>query len=203
MPRTTPVALLLLVGCLTSPADIRAEESPSSASAKKASESFVATVIGGANVKLPGGRSFTITMTVERWTTPEEVRKLLATFKERGKEALLEELRGMKAGFIRPPAFVRWPSWEVDVATTFEGPEGRVVRFFTERPIAFEEAYFNTRSKDFEFGVVELVIGKDGKGTGAVVPAAKVDFNAEGKLEFETTPFATGPYKLMGVRGLE
>lgn len=203
MPRPMPIALLLLLGCLASPADGQPDERPSSESAKKEGESFVATVIGGANMRMPGGGTFTITMTVERWTTPEEIRKLLATLKERGKKALLEELRAMKAGFVRPPAFARWPSWEVDVATTFEGPEGRVVRLFTERPIAFEEAYFNTRSKDFEFGVVELVIGKDGKGTGAVVPAAKVEFNAEGKLEFETTPFATGPYKLIGVRGLE
>ncbi|HTS03150.1 MAG TPA: hypothetical protein VMN04_11540, partial [Thermoanaerobaculia bacterium] len=84
-----------------------------------------------------------------------------------------------------------------------EGPEGRIVRLFTERPIAFQEAYFNTRSKDFEFGVMELVIPKDGKGSGTAIPAAKVDFDANGKLVFRTTDFATGPSKLIGVRAFD
>ena len=113
MSRPTPLALLLLVACLASPADGRPEERPSPESAKKEGESFVATVIGGTNMRMPGGGTFTVTVTVERWTTPEEIRKLVATLKERGKKALLEELRAMKAGFVRPPAFARWPSWDV------------------------------------------------------------------------------------------
>ncbi len=170
---------------------------------KPKKESFTATVVGGANMRLPGGNTMNLTITVEKWTSPEEVNQLLGILKSQGKEALLKELRSRRAGFIRPPAAARWPSWEVDVATTGMTPEGRVVRLFTERPIAFEEQYFSTRSKDFEFGVVELVIPADGKGNGAVVPAAKVDFDANGKLKFETTPFATGPYKLIGVRAFD
>lgn len=61
---------------------------------------------------------------------------------------------------------------------------------------------FGCCSKDFEFGVAELVIGRDGTFTGAILPAAKVDLDAEGRLELETTPFATGPDKLTGVQSL-
>lgn len=89
---------------------------------------------------------------------------------------------------------------KVDVAASIDTPQGRVVRLFTERPIAFEEMYYNTRSRDFEFGVIELQLDEKGEGVGAVIPAASVSFNDEGQLVFETTPFATGPYKLIGVR---
>ncbi|HVO52717.1 MAG TPA: hypothetical protein VMV60_17110 [Thermoanaerobaculia bacterium] len=199
MARNTLALALVLLAPLAAGADDKAAP----AAAKPKPESFTATVVGGANLRLPGGNTMSLTITVEKWTSPEEANALLGILKTQGKEALLKELRSRKAGFIRPPAISRWPSWEVDVATTGAGLEGRVIRLFTERPIAFEEKYFNTRSTDFEFGVMELVIPADGKGTGAVVPAAKVDFDANGKLQFQTTPFATGPYKLIGVRAFK
>ncbi|HTS02169.1 MAG TPA: hypothetical protein VMN04_06570, partial [Thermoanaerobaculia bacterium] len=52
---------------------------------KAKSESFQATVVGGANMRLPGGNTMTLTMTVEKWTTPDEVRALLAILREKGK----------------------------------------------------------------------------------------------------------------------
>ncbi len=197
MPRKTLLAALVVAVAATAAAG----DEPGAA--KQKPESFQATAVGGANLRLPGGRTMDFTITVEKWTTPEEAQQLLAVLKNQGKEALLKELRARRAGFIRPPAIARWPSWEVDVATSGVGPEGRVVRLFTERPIALEEAYFNTRSKDFEFGVMELVIPADGKGSGVIIPAAKIDFDASGKLVFQTTPFATGPYKLIGVRAFK
>jgi hypothetical protein len=164
-------------------------------------ETFMATVVGGANMRLPGTGTFSITMNVDRWSPPEERKRLLTIFKEGGKDALMKELRKLKAGYIVPPPAVRWPSWEIDVASTFDTPSGgRVVRMFTERPIAFAEAYYNTRSRDFEFGVIELKLNEKGEGEGMVIPAASLALDEEGRIVFETTPFATGPYKLIGVR---
>ncbi len=171
---------------------------------KPQKESFTAVVVGGANLRLPGGNTFPLTINVEKWTSAEERERLIKVLKDQGKDALLKELRKMRAGYILPPPIARWPSWEVSVAASIETPEGRIIRLFTARPIALEEAFFNTRSKDFEFGVMELRLGKDGKkGDGDIVPAAKVFFNEKGQLVFETTPFATGPYKVIGVSELK
>jgi hypothetical protein len=74
------------------------------------------------------------------------------------------------------------------------------VRLFTERPIAFGEAYYNTRSKDYEFGIVELRLDAKGEGQGATIPAATLTLNESGEIEVETTPLSTGPQRLMGVR---
>ena len=161
---------------------------------------FTGTVLQTQNMRLPAGGTFQIKIVVDKWTSAEERQRLLGVFKEGGSEALMKELRNQKAGYIVPPPFVRWPSWEIDVASLIETPEGKIVRVFTERPIAFGEAYYNTRSRDYEFGIVELLLDKDGKGEGATIPAAKLAIDEQGNLRLETLPYNTGPQRIMGVR---
>jgi hypothetical protein len=186
-------ALWLGVGLLVAVGSAPAQE--------KKRETFTATVLQTANMRLPGGGTFQITMNVDEWTSVEERRRLLTVFKEGGSEALMKELRKMKAGYIVPPAIARWPSWEVDVASSIPQPDGgRIVRLFTERPIVFGEAYYNTRSRDYEFGIVELKLDADGKGEGATIPAAKLSLDKDGRIVIETLPYSTGPQRLLGVR---
>ncbi len=164
-------------------------------------ETFTATVLQTANMRLPGGGTFQITMNVDQFSSVEERNRLLAVFKEGGDKALMKELRQLKAGYIVPPAFARWPSWEIDVAASIPQPDGgRIVRLFTERPIAFGEAYYNTRSTDFQFGIIELKLDAEGKGEGATIPAAKLAMDEQGNLTIETLPYSTGSQRLMGVR---
>ncbi len=168
---------------------------------EKTRETFTASVLQTANMRLPGGGTFQITMNVDAWTGVEERMRLVAVFKESGSPALMKELRKMKAGYIVPPPFARWPSWEVDVASSIPQPDGgRIVRLFTERPIIFGEAYYNTRSTDYEFGIVELKLNADGEGEGVTIPAAKLSLDKEGQIVVETLPHTTGPQKLLGVR---
>jgi len=191
--RTTLWLGLVLVA--TGAAGARAEDKD------KNRETFTATVLQTANMRLPGGGTFQLTMNVDEWTSVEERKRLVVVFKEGGSEALMKELRKMKAGYILPPAFARWPSWEVDVASSIPQPDGgRIVRLFTERPIVFGEAYYNTRSKDYEFGIVEMKLNAEGEGEGVAIPAAKLSMNAEGELVVETLPTTTGPQKLLGAR---
>jgi hypothetical protein len=154
-----------------------------------------------ANMRLPGGGTFQITMNVDQWTSVEERKRLLTVFKEGGDKALMKELRQMKAGYIVPPAFARWPSWEIDVAASIPQPDGgRIVRLFTERPIAFGEAYYNTRSSDYQFGIIQLKLDAKGEGEGATIPAAKLAMDEQGNLTIETLPYTTGPQRLIAVR---
>lgn len=193
---TRLVALLAVLLAAALPASAEDEKKDE----EKQKETFFASVLQTANMRLPGGGTFQITMNVEEWTSVEERKRLLTVFKEGGNEALMKELRKRKAGYIVPPAFSRWPSWEIDVASSIPQPDGgRIVRLFTERPIAFGEAYYNTRSRDYEFGIIELKLGPDGKGEGATIPAAKLSMGEDGQLVVETTPYTTGPQKLIGV----
>jgi hypothetical protein len=161
---------------------------------------FTGTIVQTQNMRLPGGGTFQIKVVVDQWTSVEERQRLLEVFKAGGSEALMTELRKQKAGYIVPPSFSRWPSWEIDVASLIETEDGTIVRVFTERPIIFGEAYYNTRSKDYEFGIVELKLDKDGKGEGTTIPAVKLSLDEQGNIVVESLPSNTGPQRIMAVK---
>jgi hypothetical protein len=163
-------------------------------------ESFSGTVLLTSNMAMPAGRTYQITINVEEWTSAEDRQNLLTQLKEGGEKAVLKAVEKMKAGYILPPAWARQPSWRIAVASTFDTPKGRVVRLFTDRPIAFVEAYQSTRSMDYPFGAAQFVLNEKGEGEGVIVPAARIALDEEGRLVFETLPHSTGPQKLLGVK---
>lgn len=163
-------------------------------------ESFTGTVVLTSDMRTPPGKTYQLTMTIDEWTPAEDRKRVLVALKEGGEDAALKELEKMKAGYVVPPAWANQPSWRVAVATKLETATGTVVRVVTDRPIAFFEAYQSTRSRDYRFGVAEFKLDEKGEGEGWVIPAARVEFDDEGKLVVETLPHSTGPQKLIGVR---
>jgi len=163
-------------------------------------ESFSGTVLLTSHMAMPAGQTYQITINVEEWTSLEDRHRLVTELKEGGEDAVLKSVEKMKAGYILPPAWARQPSWRIAVATTFDSPKGRVVRLFTDRPIAFFEAYESTRSKDYRFGAAQFILNEKGEGEGVVIPASKISFDDEGRLVFETLPHSTGPERLIGIK---
>jgi len=179
-------AVLLLAAAATAPAGEQ--------------ESFTGTILMTSNMRMPAGQTYQLTMNIDEWTPVEDRQRVLVALKEGGEDAALKELEKMKAGYVIPPPFAQQPSWKVALATKVETATGTVVRVVTDRPIAFFEAYENTRSRDYRFGVAEFKLDENGTGEGVVIPAARVEFDAEGKLIIETLPHSTGPQKLIGVK---
>ena len=135
-------------------------------------ETFVGTVI------LSGGFGPTstarLTMDVQKWTTEEEVQKLIKILAEGGMEALIKETRGMNAGYVRGRTTLRWP---LDVAISRQTEQGRVITLVTERPMSFvEAAYDPLMSRDNAFGYMKFILDEDGKGKGVVIEAAHIRF---------------------------
>lgn len=163
-------------------------------------ESFTGTILMTSNMRMPAGQTYQLTMNIDEWTPVEDRKRVLVALKEGGEAAALKELEKMKAGYVVPPAWANQPSWKVAIATKFETATGTVVRVVTDRPIAFFEAYENTRSMEYRFGVAEFKLDEKGTGEGMVIPAARVEFDEEGKLVIETLPHSTGPQRLIGVK---
>jgi len=163
-------------------------------------ESFTGTVLLTSNMRMRPGQPYQLTMNIDQWTPVEDRKRVLVARNEGGEEAALKVLEKMKAGYVVPPAWANQPSWKVAIATKFETPTGTVVRVVTDRPIAFFEAYQDTRSTDYRFGVAEFKLDEKGEGEGMIIPAARVEFDDEGKLVIETLPHSTGPQKLIGVK---
>lgn len=144
----------------------------------------------------PGsGRTARLTMRIERWSTDEERMRLYNTLAEGGEEALLKVMRERIVGYVWFTGTTRWP---LNVASTGKTEKGVLVRLVTERPLGFGEVAGSMRTLENRFGVIEFTIDESGKGTGYIIPMAKVSVNQDGKLEVET--FGTTPQKLTNVR---
>jgi len=123
---------------------------------------------------------------IERWSTDAEVQKLRDTLTEKGPDALLSAVQDLKprVGYIRTSTSV---GWDVRFARETVAADGsRRIVIATDRPLSFWEAANHPRSADYAFTLAEIRIGPDGKGEGKLVPAAKIDFDADSNtLEVE------------------
>ncbi|MGH9811918.1 MAG: hypothetical protein ACRD4T_02165, partial [Candidatus Acidiferrales bacterium] len=124
----------------------------------------------------------------------EEVQALAETLKTNGPDALSKALEKTDRGDIAAGDQL---GNTINVARTFQTEKGRGIRLLLNRPIAFLEAARRGRSMDYEFSLVELVVDEKGKGSGVMVPAAKVFFNKEGQLEIEN--YGTSPTRVTNV----
>ena len=142
------------------------------------------------------GKSIRATMSVERWTTDEERAALLKALNEGGSDALLAAMRKTIVGYFWTTTTTRYP---LNIASTFQTEKGRLVRLVTERPIQFAEFAASTpRSRDYEFGVIEMLLDEKNKGEGTVIMTAKVNINKDGQLEVES--LGTTPQPLINVK---
>lgn len=158
-------ATLLLSG-----APARAQDTP---------VTFHAVGVNLSNVGKAGATPLDIT--IERWTSDEELARLKDALVEKGSDALLSALqKGKRVGFIR--ASSGGLGWDIRYARQTDLPGGghRVV-FATDRPMSFAERTNHPRSADYEFLVGEMHIGANGKGEGKLVPRARIVYDEPGR----------------------
>jgi hypothetical protein len=77
-------------------------------------------------------------------------------------------------------------------------PDGsRKIRFVTDRPITFGEAWTSSRSSDYSLSLGELIINADNdKSSGTILPVAKFKIEKE-QLTMEAFK---NPWKLVNIR---
>ena len=185
---------LLLVGCvmLIAPAG-------ATSGARPRNEVYSALA------QLPAGGSTTnVKIYINGYSTPQDAQRLHETLLKGGSNALLKALGKMKTlGHIERDGSVASYNFKLIVSTNTA--TGRHIYAVADRPIGFLEAYFNTRSRDYPFGILELDLKSAGsdeseKGQGTLIYAAKIRVIHSEKVEIENVTFA--PIKLLGVRQL-
>lgn len=130
-----------------------------------------------------------VKITIDRWSTDDEQRKLVSVFKESGPDALLKELQKMKPlGRISTP-----DSLGYDLRYAAQSPlptGGRRIIIATDRPLSYWESVNRPRSADYPFTFIEMRIDANGKGQGKMTVATKVDaFGDTIELEnYDLTP---------------
>lgn len=151
-------------------------------------ESFSAIAIANDNLGSGAGR---VLIDVTRWSTQAEQTALVNTLLKQGPEALLDRLRDSRStGSIRTP-----DSLAYDLRFAYQTPAedgGRRIVLATDRPIGFWEARNRPRTIDYPFTVIQMEIGRDGRGKGTMSYATKIVASGNNIMleNFSTAPVA-------------
>lgn len=132
------------------------------------------------------GRLVNIDLRINEYSTMDERNVLLQAFQDKGSEGLANALDKMKAkGRI---AITGTLGFDVNFIRSIDLPDGsRMIRFVTDRPITFGEAWSSSRSMDYTLSMGEVIISKEkGKSTGKLFPVAKFTLDKEKELTIET-----------------
>ena len=152
-------------------------------------EQFTAVAIVNNNL---GSGAGTVLIQIDRWSTENERTKLVNALLQKGPTALLDELQKQRpVGTIRTPDSLGYDLHYAHQAPGEDG--GRLIVVATDRPIGFWEARNQPRTVDYPFTVVQMRIGRDGKGQGTLSYATKIQA-LHNTIELEN--YATSPVML-------
>lgn len=149
------------------------------------------TAVAMTNDELGSGAGI-VQILITRWSTDAEAVKFVETLRAEGAAALLDVLRDRPSvGTIRTPDSLGYDLRFAQQSRTDEG--GRQIVIATDRPIGFWEEWYRPRSVDYPFTVIQMQIGREGKGRGTMSYAARI--RAVGK-RIELENFSTAPVML-------
>lgn len=156
---------------------------------------YVNAVAQGTSTQL--GRMVSVDLIINDHSTPDDQKVLIEAFQQKGSEGLANALHKMHSkGRI---AITGTLGFDVNYIREFPMPDGsRKIRFVTDRPITFGEAWTASRSSDYNLSMGELVIAADhNKSTGTILPVARFKLDKEKELTMETFQ---NPWKLVNIR---
>ena len=131
------------------------------------------------------GRDVPVKLIINRYSTPEERQTLIQAFQKGQNQGLYDALQKMKpVGRIQVPGTL---GYDLAFVRQIQTPNGRQIRFVTNRKIEFREAYRNTRSQAYDLtaGQINFDDQQKNKSEGVLYPAAQFVINKNGEFEIQ------------------
>jgi len=129
------------------------------------------------------GRNIGITIIIYEYSTPQDQDLLTEAFQKGQNQGLVNALEKMKAvGHISITGTL---GYDLSFIKLIQTPTGRTIRFATNRPIHFGEAYWDTQSQYYNLTAGEINIDSQdkSKSAGVLYPAAQLAIGSDGQLE--------------------
>ena len=140
------------------------------------------------------GRTRQFTVTINRYTPPNQVRELNEALASGGQDQLLKAMSKMDAGRVQIGTGVGVRANAVIVDPWGDG--GRRITVLYERWLQIAELRYGTRSQDYPIGYAEIYLDRNGRGEGTLIPAARV--RLKGGNTWEVEDFGVFPARLLG-----
>jgi hypothetical protein len=142
------------------------------------------------------GRNVSVKATIYEYSTEEDRQILVEAFKKGQNQGLVNALTKMKA--VGRIAITGTIGYDLSFIRLIPTPEGRKIRFITNRQLRFGEAYYNTQTTAYNLtaGEIEINDSAKDKSSGVLYPAAQLVINKEGQVEFQLNK---NPWKLVNI----
>ena len=158
-------------------------------------EQYTATILAeGAYVG--AARFMRVEVTIWQYSTEQDQQVLVQAFEKGGQQGLVNALSRMSAkGHVDIPGTL---GYDMSYIRQFPTPNGKRIRMVSNRPIRFGEAWADSRSMDYDLGMLQLDInnGNNNKGGGEVIFAGQFKID-KGQLTIES--YGSGPFKVVQV----
>jgi hypothetical protein len=148
---------------------------------------------------------------VERWSTDDELDKLLKTLKKDGPGKMLSVLEGqrVRAGVVLMPGVQghgervrsRTPK-NIQFAREIMTPTGRHVILASDERLGLGESQLEARKEVYEFSLMDIRLGPDGTGVGKIAAAGDVVYNPKTKV-LELKDYDKKPARLINVKSAQ
>jgi len=189
--RMSRLGVLLAIAtalCALAAAPLRAQQAAGNSRLPERFTGVLANTAGEGTVQ--------VTVHIDSYTSPDEVRSLSTLLEEKGQDAVVAKLFKMKGhGWIRIGSSL---GYEVPIISTVPTATGRDIVIVADRPIQFWEQWRGTRSLEYPFGMIVLKLDSSGNGTGKLIAAMRARFEKNGTVELES--YGTEPFVIIGVR---
>ncbi len=138
-----------------------------------------------------------VELQIKRWSSANERSALLKALTEKGQDELLHQLSGAKSvGTIRVNTQL---AWDLRYAREIPDEEGGTRVFLaTDRPMSAWEIWNEPRYSQYPFTLIDLRFPPEGEPTGALMLAAKVTPDKDGRF-VNVENFATQPIQMTDV----
>jgi hypothetical protein len=131
------------------------------------------------------GQMFGITVNLYEYSTPEDRQILMQAFEKGKNQGLVNALSKMRAvGHI---AITGTLGYDLSYVRMIPTPTGRKIRFVTNRPITFAEAWTDSSSQSYNLtgGEFDINDSDKSKSTGVLFPLAQLAIDKQGQLQIE------------------
>jgi hypothetical protein len=145
-----------------------------------------------------GSKQVQFNFTITKWSTQDDIKQLGAILKEKGQDALLDELKKLDAGRIRTLEDTGNP---IAVAEKWQNGDETVITLIAARQMKLFESKYRgrTNSNDYPFGFLQVKLKANGEGGGKLVAAAKIKYDKE-KDSVRLDPYGNGATPVINVR---
>jgi hypothetical protein len=140
------------------------------------------------------GRNVGITIIIYQYSTPQDEDILVDAFQKGQNQGLVNALEKMKA--VGRISITGTLGYDLSFIKLIQTPTGRTIRFATNRPIRFGEAYYDTQSQYYNLtaGEINLNDQDKSKSNGVLYPAAQLTIGEDGQftLNLNKNPWRLG-----------